>query len=163
MLNVSEVIAELTPERIRSSPSGISATFVVLNEKWGVKIFDSKRARDMSYDLQRRAAVFGLAPQVGEIFSLSDDEHCMICQVAKVIDSPSRLPHKEYESLMSSYKSRLTDLRNALIKTIQFDFTDWHLGNIGFIDGEMVCIDFGEAYGSGGQYNNSDSWGSYES
>ncbi len=71
-------MASVVKSKIEASPSGISAKFVALNDKWGVKLFHEEETRDVSYELQKRAASWDLAPKVGGVLDLpKSDTTCL--------------------------------------------------------------------------------------
>ena len=56
-------------EVVQGSPKseGCSATFVSINETWGLKYWESSRKAGDNYRMNKLAAEFGLAPKVGEM------------------------------------------------------------------------------------------------
>lgn len=143
MLEIESVIHELTPERIRKSPNGVSASFVQINNEWGVKVFTSESTRDYSYKMQHKASLLGLAPHVGEKFDLGEGQYCMICEVVEVFQTQD-MSYEDERAVISNRSEEIKELKKILVEEIGFHFYDDHLGNYGLINDRLVCIDFGE-------------------
>lgn len=60
-------------EVIQGSPKshGCEATFVSINETWGLKYWYSQRKAEHTYRMNKHAAEFGLAPKVGEMIQFA--------------------------------------------------------------------------------------------
>ncbi len=143
---------------VSRSPYGVQCRFIKLNDKWGVKVFHRKDTRDYAYDNQKAAAKYKLGPQIGQKFDLpitlseDYDGYCYITEVAKILikyryDYDRWEDHKYtklWDEITEKYKNRINTLCMKLQKKINWDFeTDSHIGNVGLLNGKLVCIDFG--------------------
>jgi len=131
-----------SPRKLRF---GASCLYVPLTKTICAKLYNRRQARNRTYDLQQHAAVYDLAPKVGEQFDVSLlfvdrlDEWCVST-------------HRMYGYL--SQRARMTGrfiseddewyMRESL-RDIGINHCDLHSSNVGYINGFMVCIDF-DAY-----------------
>lgn len=138
----------LTEQIIRKSPAGMVCHFVKLDDDWGVKCFRRERKRNECYNWQKKAAAVGLGPKVGEMFSFGK-YFCYITQVAEVYHNIESMDWDDYCDIERDNQDEIDKLKAELEEKIGFWFSDDHIGNIGFINGRMVCIDFGDSDGCG--------------
>jgi len=140
-------------QKMSCSPSGIACTFVKLSDKWGLKLWTNKLRRDIAYHYQSEAATYGAGPEIGRKVDNIPGMYGYITQVADWVvqeEFPWQFfethdkPWDAWDDFMGLLEEEGYDeLRWDLIK-IGFDVADLHIGNVGFIDGNMVCIDFGQ-------------------
>lgn len=161
-------ITTLVKERFSQSPNGTECVFVKINDKWAIKLYDSKSNRDSCYKWQKKAAKYGLGPDVGGIIDLPDEGF-----------RASEKYHEDYEDYIPlyGYITEIVDVvadqddydndadwRNALFRAksdeycyefdrlceeldeIGFSCEDLFSGNVGYKNGKMICIDFGYQY-----------------
>lgn len=145
MLTAEAAIPELTEEKISASPHGCSASFMKINNDWGVKIFNHEYVRDDSHREQAKAAEFGLAPRVGDKFNFGN-KYCMVCEVAEPFYDTSKegFNWTHFLDLQEKTADMREEFSRELMEATGFCFTDNHVCNIGKLRGRIVCIDFSE-------------------
>lgn len=169
-------IAKIASDTTRKFPSGSNATFVPLNDDWGVKFFDDADYRDKMWTRQRDAAWFDLAPKVGGCIEIKQSNHTMYGYITERVgtfafgnecigwDPQKREEGAEWEEVM---QPEIDELSEQLIELTGYDCSsDSHIGNYGMSkDGRLLCIDFDSDRGNwedeSDSYISSDSY--YES
>lgn len=139
------------------SPNGRHAHFVRLDDKWGVKVYKEKEIRNLSYNNQKHASFFGLGPKVGDWFDVGEAEmYCYITEVADCLCDDGEPPQADIFFDGEKYAEAVEDVEEFLypveelnelcskLRGIGLKFYDCHLGNVGYLRGKLVCIDFGE-------------------
>ena len=135
-----------------SHDSGMSASFVRINDEWGFKFYESEWARDETHQLQSMAYEIDCAPAIGEKIDIDGDGMVIygyITQIANVfigggIDEDGWYADEDdFEEVMSindflELKQVLDKCKNELV-----EITDIHGGNFGRLkNGRIVIIDF---------------------
>lgn len=144
-------IAKVVNEKVHGSPHGICAVFVALNDRWGIKMFDYEYKRDEVYGRQKSAAKHGLGPDVGGKIDLHDGDYnygYITEKVETLIDTSTSMMSDnfdwdEYDKAKDEYEDELGRLKEEL-EEIGLTFEDNHPANVGWKNGRLVCIDFGE-------------------
>jgi hypothetical protein len=141
-------VLEAVEESYRySSPHGVSCYFVPLDDNWGVKVYESASKRDENICMQARAAEHGLGPEVGESFDLPDGQYCYVTERAELLDfvneDDAHFNYEDDEAWQHENWDEINELTTALQREIGFRFYDVHAANFGYIEGRLVCIDFG--------------------
>lgn len=130
--------------------SGASCVFIQLSKKVGAKIYFSRKNRDLSFKNQNKAYKKGIAPKVGEKFSLgkilcisaADDFYDSLGEVdyysaygylTEIAESLKREP---------SYKSKNMKEIFRIFQELGFYPDDIRKDNLGRINGKLVVIDF---------------------
>lgn len=137
---------------------GCAAQFVNLGNGWGFKFYRNANFQEKTYELQKRAASLGLAPEVGEMVTFNLKNRTMYgytTQTARVIKDEYAaslgchanevFDHPNYEEdtrknvyLIDGYRELMEGLEEN-----GFDTFDMHWGNVGYLDdGRLVAIDF---------------------
>lgn len=143
--------ASLLQAILTSAKRGVSARFVQINEKWGVKAYICEYDRDIAYTNQVKLNRLDIAPQAGirfEIFN-PDKEDFIFCYITEVADvfecidyNDSRLNGEGFSATMSSlqryFKQKCSE--NEIF------CNDLHSGNVGFVGDKPVIIDTGMGY-----------------
>lgn len=148
-------------QKVTGSPRGISAVFVKVNEKWGVKLFRKPTQRDTVMETQRVFANAGYGPEVGNCVDLPSDvngfkygyfceivETCIPhygCESKEVRAKLYKLSSEFYEKYGSEFKigSKLQkDLQEAY-DIVGFELSDMNPSNLGWKNGKIIPIDFG--------------------
>ena len=144
------------------SSSGESCSFIDLENGWGLKCYDCKSSRDVSYICQKYLAGKGLAPKIGKKFELTDhDGYSWWCFVTEVADTLVEygIDNKhcfdedadEHEmDLAEHYELYACNDRDDWIHEVMeltgYYYTDDHAGNWGYVVANdkyrLVCIDF---------------------
>jgi hypothetical protein len=136
---LSEVIAE-SPRK-----NGSFNLFFKLSDKIGLKLCPSRRRRDENYSWQNEAFRAGLGPETYGIIDNVTYEgarwYGYFTEIAEVIEGYVKKSSDEKNDIRKKYNSGVKKLKEEL-KRIDFPGSDFHPGNIGWIDGRMVCIDF---------------------
>lgn len=96
----------------------------------GYKIYRSKRARDYAFRTQKIFHAEGLAPAVGHKMSWWGRPG----YTTELAEVPARMSKKRWNDL---------DRLCSRTKDLDFVYYDSHEGNIGYVKGKMVFIDFG--------------------
>ena len=147
--------------RIRSIPfesphyrCGIHAGYADVTPTWGYKLFRSAMERDKNFDLQSRAYLHGLAPNVRDCFAerayggisvygfstesipFTEKERFYGFRHVDVFNV------KDYNEWRRTHLSIIQDLQYQLEKIgiTSRDVSNWD--NVGYLRGGMVCIDF---------------------
>lgn len=148
-----------------NSPSGVSCTFFKITSKWGIKSYTNRSNRDNAYYAQYDVALCGLAPKVGETFEVEiGDEtiYCYVTEVAEPIHSEKftnlikKIFHEwdcteeDYDlyermafELDEKWSLKIEEYNELTREVCGWDNEDIHTGNYGTLNGELVCIDFG--------------------
>jgi hypothetical protein len=143
--------AALKGKTADNSLHGVSCYFVPVTPFWGVKVYGSFYDRDEARDTQKEAAKYDLAPRVGKSYDLPEGP-CYVTEIAEVVapfnsefepDCQTDSSLDDWEELESEYRYEMNELIDELEDKIDWTFRDDHLGNVGYLNGRMVCIDFG--------------------
>ena len=142
LLNVEEV-----NQIISSSPrkNGCYNLFFKINDKIGIKLTTTRSHRDRLYERQTECAKLGLGPETyGTIDRVKYDREeywGYFTEIVEVFDeNVNDISYEEYDEWFSLLRNDVRALKADLSSV--FCFSDLHLGNIGFKNGKMVCIDF---------------------
>lgn len=136
---LSKVIAE-SPRK-----NGSFNLFFKLSDKIGLKLCRSKNRRDENYSWQNEAFRARLGPETyGTIDNVTYEGarwHGYFTEIVEVIENFCEKSPEEKNDIRKKYADGVKKLKIQL-KSIDFPGCDFHPGNIGWIDGRMVCIDF---------------------
>ena len=132
------------------SPFGCNCVFIKFDDKWGIKTYYYAKERDIAVERQACMAKLGFAPNVGTSFNVGEDKFCYMTQLAiPVVDCTERNNERwsiacqeaeaEYPKIRDDIKKLCNEMHNAGYDRA---FWDTHLGNYGFIERKLVCIDF---------------------
>lgn len=155
-LNVDEITSRVRRRINREdTPSGFAQLFFNLGDGWAIKLSQRNvnpyEEMKLAFDLQKRAARFGLGPEAGEMISLAINGKIYVGYTTQVADIvPSELQNKD-EGAYQRYKVRhlaaLPDTKMLLQEHLGIYMDDDKADNFSFIDGRHVMIDFGtESY-----------------
>lgn len=137
---------------------GMSAKFARINDDWGVKLYHSASSRDRAYSVQTEAAKFQLGPETAGTFDLPKivgADSYRFGYITQLVDelledtleedyySDDKL-QEEFNDFDDYVDDFTAELRKELRDSIGFHFYDAHEGNIGYLNGRLVCIDFAE-------------------
>jgi len=154
-------IQGIITQKYKSSPRGRDCTFIPLTEKWGLKLFNHKETRDLSYDRQKKCLEIGLAPEIGDKIDLPDDQYGYITEIVwcfpniDTINDENRYLETHSISELDELKDEIEKFQdsfeeNGLVEIIKniYDLTGWnfyddHVFNWGKKDGKWIPIDFG--------------------
>jgi hypothetical protein len=137
---------------IKDSPaskisSGCSAKFIRIDDKSGIKYYESKLMRDFTYKIQKRAHKYGVAPKVGSKFTTTIDGDKVYGYITETI----MYTHKEQylKDIIRSVREKdvpgYYELINILENKVKITIDDMHWANIGWLpNGQLVAIDFSE-------------------
>lgn len=148
-----------------NSLSGISCTFFKITSKWGIKSYTKAYKRDDAYNAQYDVALNGLAPKVGDKFEIEiEDEtiYCYVTEVAETLQTEEYLQlvkkifredtyldedYEKYEQLSNdleeSWLDKMEEYNELTEEVCGWRNCDMHTGNYGLLNGQLVCIDFG--------------------
>lgn len=119
----------------KPSSNGIDCFFYVV-DGIGCKVFKRECARDDSYRMQTILHFYGFAPAVGNCFDFAGPDgelrYGHTTEIAEIVGQADRDGDTLYGDI-DDLKARMRDAG--------FDFRDDHSGNVGWVDGRMVCID----------------------
>lgn len=131
--------------KMSGSPSGNHCVFVPLDEKWALKIYRYKEARDQSYEMQSLAAAHDLGPLVGETdIEFTTIERTYYAFVSEIIEDPWRGVNF-FDSSEDEYEES-KEVHKALYDIVGIEHTDNCAFNHGRKDGRMMILDFGNFY-----------------
>lgn len=162
---VQTAIAKVRETPFHARPAGIACMFVAINDRWGVKLYRDKQYADKTYNMQKKAAEFRLAPNVGERLTINDyDKYGHACTLHGYLTESIVFTHAQVHNLSSktyydgdnkakwieassnlqcSYE--YMDLIDGIRKKAGIDPCDMHMENVGYLDdGTLVAIDFSE-------------------
>ncbi len=146
----SERLTEIVTEGMKKpSPFGVSCKFIKLDDMWGIKVYRNKEIRDNAVMRQTKMYGLGYAPAIGASFDIGDDKFCYITEVAiPIVDyTPEnadkfvimcRMAEEEYPGIREEVSKLVKNMRKN-----DYDYFDDHYGNFGWLNGKLVCIDFG--------------------
>ena len=163
-VELAVVTAKNTP--LNEYQSGVSAKFLRLDSKWGIKLYKSERERNYTYRLQKIASKQGLAPQVRDVLCLEIDDKMYYGYLTECVtetalerwinenDLPELKIMNRDERGDAYYDagSMLDDSQEFTDLTLNmeesgFQVCDMHAANVGWLpDGRLVCIDFDCSY-----------------
>jgi len=125
--------------------SGCNGSYVKMDERFGVK-FSKTDNMEKNFQRQAKAALFGLGPKCFGYFTYTTKRGytygCYVTENAEIICDPNDSFSYEAPEGSTIYED-MEKLVKVMRKKTGFNFRDAHVGNIGFIDGRLVCIDFG--------------------
>jgi hypothetical protein len=137
---VKKLHRESPPE---SYATGRFARFLRIDDKYGFKLYNSELERDFSYDMQSRAALYGLGPNVLDKIQLGGRFGFITEAVTETLrDRNSNLvsPWNCETCGPPEYNKLIEDLRSNGMNS-----SDLCGFNVGYMpDGRLVCIDFGD-------------------
>jgi hypothetical protein len=131
-------------------PKGCHCRFYKIDDMWGAKVYNTQDDRDFAYRKQAEAAIWGLAPEVGDKFEVDGEKWCYLTEVAECIVpyTGEQFTETWYNTAEKVRKGRpqliqeIDDFSNMMAKK-GLQAGDDHLGNFGFLRGKLVRIDFG--------------------
>lgn len=140
--------------------SGAECRFVKLDNGLGLKLYYERERAEHTYNLQKHAALYGLAPQVGpfifKFISLGKlywgyYTECITHNVYDKFHSVygerwlgGKWPYESYTNNLIFEDMGLPNLYDALLD-IGIKGEDLHYANCGWLaNGNFVCIDFSE-------------------
>ena len=127
---------------------GNDAYFCPINEEWGFKYFEQKEICEITYEAQKKAHEFGLAPAVGLRYNMRDKFGDLV--YGYITESIVELGGERYgqfgeydvESNWWQYDDA-KQLLYGLRKLFNRHWFDFHQDNCGWLkNGQLVCIDF---------------------
>ena len=142
-------ISSLVKNEICDSPSGNNAKFIPLNDRWAIKVFDYSQERDIAYYWQKKAAFYGLAPNVGGKIDLEDGEYRW-GYVTEIIEP--LVPHEKmkgrnnWAAIWPIHAEWEDEIKQCCVDLLDIGVDVWsdiHAGNFGQKDGKVLCLDFG--------------------
>lgn len=117
--------------------AGLESGFIPISKNVGIKIFANRLDRDDTYQTQKQAYQYEIAPRVGQKFSLH-----LPCAYRAFIAKRQLYGYitERAQNVGKTYINRafLQKVREAGLGT-----WDMHPENVGKINGKVVCIDFG--------------------
>jgi len=144
-------------------PRGGRCCFIPIDDKWAVKVYKEAYQRDKAFSNQRKAAVYGLGPEVGPYFNVIVVGTHYYCYVTEIVETvyPGCYYHdwndyvhsqqgkdswSDFDDTASQLNDDLcdeaNDLYSELYEKIGFEFGDSFSGNWGWKNGKLICIDF---------------------
>lgn len=145
--------ADNIDNKIYGSPRGISCIFVPLDSKWAIKLFTYNSERDETYKRQKLAAKHNLGPKVGDTVDLPISSIYRYGYVTEIITPLTTMSSydsnisdekiEEWERLEDEYYNAIMQICDDL-QEIGISFGDCHAGNVGWKNGKLMCLDFGE-------------------
>lgn len=131
---------EALAERIKNcdwNGSGCTAKFYVIQDI-GHKVFRSERERDYSYKQQKIASFMGMGPKCHSRFMIPCTHTPGLVWYGFISEVAPELMNHPSRSLLADEVNKFTDKFRDV-----FSFNDCHWGNLGVLNGKVVCIDFG--------------------
>jgi len=152
-MNTTELVlsklSEMSEEHKQNSPSGCACIFIQITDKIGAKFYAYRGKRDKCIENQKIAHKHGLGPEVFGSFEVSEElapkrgrlryKYCYLTEVAETGGALDDWLDANFVSFRETEKYMMDAMEN-----IGLTFFDFHDENIGLINGELVCIDFGE-------------------
>lgn len=150
-----EILTDVVKSFTGKSPRGASAHFIKIDDTWGIKVFRKPMERTPAYEMQKKMAGLGFAPRVGIMFDLPCGTPCYVTEIAQVLIDESvdefnltgeawQERHELRQQVRIANEARITELTEKM-SDHGFHMEDGHIGNFGWLNGNFVCIDFGEA------------------
>lgn len=147
----------------RQGENGVESMFVALSDTVGIKMYPNKFDRDFAYFSQKLASYHLLGPNAGRRLFVEglenvynecqefDAAYCYLTEIADLSNSSSLFYNLDscgsncHSGCECHYEESeaISDLGMAL-RSVGLSGGDLHEGNIGEIDGRLVCIDFGK-------------------
>jgi hypothetical protein len=115
---------------------GIDCKYFEYTKKWGIKLYHNKHKRDKTFFLQSYGYRYKIAPKCFKRFTVklgSVKWYGYFTQKTRVLSS-----HRS-ESFFYKINSQLS----KIYKRIKWKQWDIHYTNVGYLNGKLVCIDFG--------------------
>lgn len=117
--------------------SGYEAVFTTIGNV-GVKLYQTRKARDFAYKLQKKAHELEIGPEVGTKFSIQKNGFRWHGYTTQIAGKPS---YEEYEEHIVELENKASQIMST---------GDLAQSNCGMINGKLVVIDFGP-YSSGSE------------
>lgn len=144
---------EFIQNMAKSSPKrrGSFNLFFKLNNKVGVKATLFEQERDSNYETQKKAADFGLGPEVfGKIDFIYQGEimYAYLTEIVPVFPGPNdgtlntRAGDIKRKKFVEFFNNNIDQLFDDLDDMIDFEFSDNHRYNVGIKKKKLICIDF---------------------
>lgn len=155
MLFSPKMLADIVRNFNGPSPRGVSCRFIKVNDQWGIKVYKYAEERNNAYLWQAAMHKVGLAPAVGIKFD-TGRESCYLTQVATpLIDGYTsekardmdNWDNKHFEVSQQPGNKEKIKATKEKMREHGCVVYDCHVANFGYLHGELVCIDFGDAYG----------------
>lgn len=139
-------------EIVRTSPSsayqeGWYAKFQRIDSVWGLKFYRSENMRDKTYKFQQLAAKIKCAPALGQKFDITlperdayGDPRIVYGYVTECIDILYYEYHGYEVDVVNEDDLEYIELLRKLSGVM--DVFDMHGGNVGYLRGKLVAIDF---------------------
>lgn len=148
--------------KIYGTPSrGLDCKFVAIDDKWGLKCYKNKYARDLCYDRQKHLAENEHAPPVGEKLDIMAPSskvvefYCYTTRVASVFGDYSLYkvynrrvnPNDDLAGLFNAIQDFREEIQD-FEEYEEYDVEDLHHHNLGFYsftegESKIVVIDTG--------------------
>ena len=128
--------------------------FIKIDDNWGMKVYESKCIRDYAWTTQQNMHRVQCAPAVGIKIDIGH-KYCYLTQVAEpIMECNAHHLHGEaYEQWQDEYSKKWhSGVRKNIEEVVDkmrangYKMYDNHLCNYGWLNGQLVCIDFGDAY-----------------
>lgn len=166
-------------ERLKILPSGVSCIFIPLTKATGLKLYTDKRIREFTYFAQQKAWQNYAGPAVGSRFTVRNKSLVRDILVKAdpdeeyFVDLLDTEPRKMWGYVTQraipcdnfgpgiKYTRAYAELL-LILKDIGFDTDDMIGDNLGFLNGELVAIDFDPCSISKGLYSTSHNKWDYE-
>ena len=136
-------------------PHGRHCTFVQIDEKIAVKVYENRKRAETAYENQDKAHKIGAGPQVYGFFKYKE-YWCVITQVANMpaqwyrdfckweCDNEDFGEIEDFLDWIDTFDQKEIKELSHKLQSVGFDFCDQQPFNYGEIDGRLVCIDFAE-------------------
>lgn len=127
----------ITKEDVLKCSHGLSSYFYIVSDVLGIKFFKSKLERNRSRQKQEIAYHSGLAPKPGSIYDIPGFFGYYTERVVMIHDLYT------YKTIPSKIYRQMQILEQELLTCCDFEI-DVNWQNYGVINGQLVCIDFGD-------------------
>lgn len=145
---------QVVRDKFNTSPRGWESVFIKISDEIGAKIvlhpcgITHEQARDYIYNAQKLAAKHGIGPEVHGKFEISIEDKIYYGYLTEIVEIPEYRLGDDYH--VKAHDSSIQETEE--FAQLQDDLdnlglsgasNDLYLGNIGYKDGKMICIDFG--------------------
>jgi hypothetical protein len=119
---------------------GSRCIYVPLTEEVCVKLYKVQQQRNRCVEFQKLAAKNSLAPKVGDIFTIKLLFVDHVCDIIKTYNMYGYLSQRV--NLKRALSRRAAKELESKLLDIGINHYDIRLGNVGHLNGNLVCIDF---------------------
>ena len=139
-MTIKEMIDHIIGCECKTQNWGISCKFFNIG-KIGIKVYKYIKGRDISYNNQTKFAKMGAAPKTFGKFSFKTKYETYYCYVTETVEALSPNNTKSWDCDIEDPR-RIQESAKRFESLTGCQYNDCHPANFGYLNGELVPIDF---------------------